>query len=245
MKFCPQCGAQLDDTTVFCNQCGVRVNTPETPPMPPAPAPYEPKPPMSTPQQQMPYSNMRTPPPYIPQPAKKTGSGCVIGIVIAGIVIFFGVVALVIIFGLSFYNANRDAVNTSTPRITQAPRVTTTPAPTATIAPTTAPSPISPPNVQAAKFVIINKLDMDIYLLYFALDEEDSWGEDRLGDEILYAGDSYAIFMEDYQADKLYSIYIEGLDDEDYTFWEGIDLNGVTTITIDIDEDGDTSVYLK
>ena len=43
MKICPNCGAQLDDSAVFCTTCGVRFAPPQPqapqPPVVPAPAP--------------------------------------------------------------------------------------------------------------------------------------------------------------------------------------------------------------
>ena len=88
MKFCTQCGAQLDDNSKFCTNCGNPVGQPQQP----------------APQEQS-WENWNAPqqpvPGYVPggnqQPPKKNKTGLIIGLVVGIVAVI--VVALVFLLG--------------------------------------------------------------------------------------------------------------------------------------------------
>lgn len=57
----------------------------------------------------------------------------------------------------------------------------------------------------------------DIYFIYANPSSYSSWGDDRLGSEILYSGDEYTFWVE---GGDYYDIMCEDEDSDTYTFWE-------------------------
>ncbi len=85
--FCQNCGAQMGGA--FCNSCGARASQTPPPPPPPPPAQYTPTPPQYAPPQyaQPPYTQPLAPP-------AKSGSGLKILLVVLGIFLLLGMVAV-------------------------------------------------------------------------------------------------------------------------------------------------------
>lgn len=89
---CQYCNAQISDDSKFCERCGRNLMSP--PPMPQTPPPQTPQAPPQTPQ----------------APQKKSGAGCIIG-VIAGLLVLGLLVLFIIIVGVvafKNFSANND-----------------------------------------------------------------------------------------------------------------------------------------
>ncbi|GEM_PF-6780821 len=172
MKFCANCGTQLNDNDIFCPECGAKNEESFAPPQPTYAPPAFGSQPAAPAQPQQAFN--RTPPPPTPQPtygapaapvpvqtAKKSNTGLIVGIIIGGFVLLL-IIATVLIFALGGRRSSSPSYNSaasyteqaetttqaSAPETTQAPATeapTAPPAPTSPPAPTT--MPIAPPDV--------------------------------------------------------------------------------------------------
>ncbi len=80
-------------------------------------------------------------------------------------------------------------------------------------------SPSSVTNLQNAgqcPITITNNLgSWDVYGVWISPSDGDGWGDNHLGEEILYQGDSYTAYVQS----NTYDIYIEDEDGDTYTRW--------------------------
>jgi hypothetical protein len=113
------------------------------------------------------------------------------------------------------------------PTATRTPNADKPPAKKATSTPESDPG--SETTSDGATLEVLNASGMDVWYLFVAPTEEDMWGDDRLGDEILFAGDTTVV---EGLPPGLYDI--QALDEEENvieTIWE-IDLTGDANLTL-------------
>jgi len=66
---------------------------------------------------------------------------------------------------------------------------------------------------------VTNNTGFDIYFLYISHEDDEDWGDDVLGDEILEDGSSISIDLEGYSS-SIFDIKAEDEDGDTYTVWE-------------------------
>lgn len=65
---------------------------------------------------------------------------------------------------------------------------------------------------------VTNSTGYDIWYLYVSHSDSDSWGDDVLGSEILYSGESFRVDLDDYPS-SVFDIRAEDEDEDTYTFY--------------------------
>ncbi len=94
---------------------------------------------------------------------------------------------------------------------------------------TSTPEPQPDPDSETAALEIVNASGLDIWYLLVSPSDSEMWGDDRLGDDILFAGDTKVI---EGLAPGMYDV--QALDEEEdviETVWE-IELTGETSLTL-------------
>lgn len=72
-------------------------------------------------------------------------------------------------------------------------------------------------------FEITNDTGYDVYFVYISESSDDSFGEDWLGSDIMYDGDTYEFDVSDLNWEtELFDIQLEDVDGDTYTFF-GVD----------------------
>ena len=70
-------------------------------------------------------------------------------------------------------------------------------------------------------FEITNDTGYDFYWVYISSSEDDEWGEDWMGEDIFYDGETFVFDLSDYPWEtELFDIQIEDEDGDTYTFME-------------------------
>ncbi len=87
-------------------------------------------------------------------------------------------------------------------------------------------------------FTVYNDTDEDIYYMYAAPNDSDYWEEDILGDDLLLAGDSYHVTLSGYTGVLSWDFMVEDYWENEF-YWEDIDLNTVSSITLYQLDNGD------
>jgi len=88
---------------------------------------------------------------------------------------------------------------------------------------------------------ITNDTGYDIYFIYVSHSDDDSWGDDMLGDDILESGDTYRVYLSG-QPSSIFDILIEDEDGDTYTFFDvDVEYDDIV-VTLDDLDDGTGSV---
>ena len=80
---------------------------------------------------------------------------------------------------------------------------------------------------------ITNDTGFDIYYVYVSHESNNGWGEDQLGSDVLFDGETYRVYV---SGDKtsIYDIMVEDEDGDTYTFY-GVDVE-IEDITVTLDD---------